>query len=51
MLLGLVLVVIGAVFFLQYLGYVPENTWGLIWPLIVVVIGIAILAKAGRRRK
>ncbi len=50
MLLGGILIIVGVVFFLQYLGIVPENTWGLIWPLILIVIGLSILIRHTTRR-
>jgi len=47
-LLGGGLILVGIWFLLR--EYVPEIDWGLIWPLILVAAGIAILVGANRRR-
>jgi len=45
MILGLILIIIGAVFLLQNLGYISEGAWSIIWPAILIVIGLGILLK------
>ena len=45
MILGLILIIIGIVFLLQNLGYISGAAWSIIWPAILIVIGIAILLK------
>jgi len=47
MFLGLILIVIGLVFLLKNLGYISEPAWSIIWPVILVVIGLGILLKRG----
>ena len=46
---GLGLVLLGAWFLAR--EYLPSFDWGLIWPLILVAIGVAILAGAIRRTR
>ena len=41
---GLILIILGAVFLLHNL--IPWVRWGVIWPLIIVIIGITILVKS-----
>jgi len=45
MIFGLILLIIGVVFLLQNLGYISGAAWSIIWPAILIVIGIAILLK------
>ncbi|MEW6407896.1 MAG: DUF5668 domain-containing protein [Patescibacteria group bacterium] len=45
MIIGLVLIIIGIVFLLQSFGYIPQGAWGIIWPAILIVIGLGILFK------
>jgi len=40
---GLVLVVLGLVFFMQNTGFIPYDTWNNIWPILVVLIGLALM--------
>lgn len=44
MLVGLILIVIGLVFFAQALGYIQGDTINILWPLLVVVLGIGLLS-------
>jgi len=45
MIIGLILIIIGAVFLLQNLGYISEGAWSIIWPAILIVIGLGTLLK------
>jgi len=45
MIIGLILIIIGLVFLLQNLGYISEGAWSIIWPAILIVIGLGILLK------
>jgi phage shock protein C len=45
---GVGLIVLGAWFFAR--EYLPAINWGLIWPLILVGIGVLILVTSARRR-
>jgi len=48
MFFGLVLIVIGVVFLLQNLGYLSSDAWKIIWPIIIIVIGLGFLFKRSR---
>ena len=50
MILGIILIVIGVVFLLQNLGYISEGAWSIIWPAILIIIGIAIFLKRRNSR-
>jgi len=45
MFLGLILLITGGVFLLKNLGYISEPAWSIIWPVILIVIGLWILLK------
>jgi phage shock protein C len=45
---GIGLVLVGVWFLLR--EYVPEIDWGLIWPLVLVAVGVLILVTSMRRR-
>jgi len=45
MIMGLILIIIGIVFLLQNLGYISEGAWSIIWPAILIVLGLGIILK------
>ena len=45
MILGIALIVIGAVFLLQNLGYISSGAWGIIWPVIIIAAGLSMICK------
>jgi phage shock protein C len=49
MVVGIGLVVVGLWFLLR--EYLPEIDWGLIWPLVLVGIGVLVLVTSMRRRE
>ncbi|MEX1997945.1 MAG: DUF5668 domain-containing protein [Candidatus Andersenbacteria bacterium] len=44
MTIGLILIVIGLVFFARALGYFEEQALNIIWPLLLVVLGLSMLS-------
>jgi hypothetical protein len=42
--LGLTLFVIGAVILLQKFELVPKETWGYLWPSILIIIGLKMMS-------
>jgi hypothetical protein len=42
---GVALVVIGAIFLMKNLGLIPGVNWDIVWPLAVLVIGVAMVFK------
>jgi len=40
---GIVLVVLGLVFFLQNTGFIPFDTWNNIWPVLLVLLGLGLM--------
>ena len=45
MIIGLILLIIGIVFLLQNLGYISEGAWSIIWPAVLMVIGLGTILK------
>lgn len=45
MLLGFILLIIGIVFLLRNLGFISADAWDIIWPAIIIAIGIWILSR------
>jgi predicted membrane protein len=46
---GLVLMGIGTFFLLRNFDRLPENAWNLVWPFLLILIGISILFPRARR--
>lgn len=45
MIFGIALVVVGAVFLLQNLGYISASAWGIVWPVIIIAAGLSMIFK------
>ena len=43
MIFGWILIIVGVVFLLNHLGVIDHEVWGIIWPLALMVWGLAIL--------
>jgi len=43
--LGLTLLVFGLLFLLSNYGFIPAVEWGKVWPVILIVLGLAFLMK------
>ena len=48
MILGILLLVVGGVFFLKNLGLITLGAWQVIWPIFLIAIGAYILYKRHR---
>lgn len=57
MFVGLLILAVGVVFLLQNLGYISGSVWEIIWPAIVIVIGLTMIFRGqsvrifGKRKK
>jgi phage shock protein PspC (stress-responsive transcriptional regulator) len=49
MIVGIFLVILGLWFLVRQ--YVPDFRWNLVWPVVIVVVGVVILVSAMRRRE
>lgn len=48
MFIGLIFIIVGAAFLFQNLGYIPASTWGVIWPALLMALGLRLLFKKSR---
>jgi hypothetical protein len=47
---GVILVILGIVFFLQNTGFIPYDTWNNIWPILLLIVGLWFMfSRRGRR--
>lgn len=45
MIIPLVIIAFGIFFFAKSLGLVPEDQFNVIWPLVVIVLGLSMLSR------
>lgn len=43
MLFGIIILVIGVIFLLQNLGLFTASIWAIFWPVLLIVIGLAVI--------
>ncbi len=44
--LGLLVMLVGAAFLLKNLGLISGLEWAIVWPIIVIYIGVAMIARS-----
>jgi hypothetical protein len=49
MILGIIILAIGVVFLLKNLGVIAENTWDIIWPVVLIAIGLKLTLRKRTR--
>lgn len=42
---GIIIFLVGLIFLLKDLGYITFITWDMVWPVIIMVIGLSIAFK------
>ena len=42
---GLILISLGAIFQLQQFSLLPPDIWGLLWPLLIIFVGVSLLLR------
>lgn len=45
---GIILIIIGIGFLLQNLGYISGSVWNIIWPIILIVLGLNLIFRQKR---
>lgn len=48
MMTGIIVAIVGVLFLLKELGYVSMVNWNLIWPVIVILVGLSMTMKRCR---
>lgn len=46
---GVSIIIVGVVLLLQNLGLVSGGAWNIIWPALIIILGVSILARKDRR--
>jgi hypothetical protein len=46
---GTILIVLGAVLLLKNLGIIQAATWDVLWPVLLILLGVALLKRKGTR--
>jgi len=46
MFVGLLILVVGVVFLLQNLGYISGGVWEIIWPSIIIIVGLSMIFRS-----
>lgn len=46
---GVAIIIVGVVLLLQNLGLVSGGAWDIIWPALIILLGVSILARRDRR--
>jgi len=49
MILPLTLIFAGVLFLMRNTGLLDETSWGIIWPIVLIVLGSSILFRRGDR--
>ena len=51
MFFGFIILIIGLVFLLKNVGFISGDVWPIIWPSLVIALGLSILFKRKRNEK
>lgn len=43
--LGIIILIIGLAFLLQNLGLITGSVWGIFWPILLIIIGLALISR------
>jgi len=46
---GVAIIIVGVILLLQNLGFVSGGVWEVVWPALIILLGVSILAKRDRR--
>ncbi len=50
MFIGILVLAVGVVFLLQNLGYISGSVWNIVWPAIIIVVGLSMIFRGRVRR-
>ncbi len=51
MFFGFIILIIGLIFLLKNLGFIGNDVWPIIWPSLVIAVGLSILLKRRKHEK
>jgi len=44
---GFFLIIIGAIFLFKNLGFISAGVWDILWPILLIIIGISFVVRRG----
>lgn len=47
---GITLTLLGTVFLLDNLGIIPAVDWSIIWPIILIAVGLSLILESSRSK-
>jgi len=50
MYIAIAIIIIGAIYLLKNLGVISVNLWSIIWPILIILFGIALLIRKKKYR-
>ncbi len=50
MFFGIILVILGAMLLLNEMGIIHWSGWGIIWPILIIAVGVKLIAGDKRPR-
>lgn len=50
MILGVILIILGVILLLEKLGVLTGQSWDYVWPILIVVLGVWIVAKHNKKK-
>ncbi len=50
MIAPVVLILLGVIFLLQKLNIIPDASWDMIWPILLIVVGLSMMYKRMKRQ-
>lgn len=45
MFIGIAIIIIGLVFLLQNMGFISTSAWQIIWPALIIMLGVSVMMK------
>ncbi len=48
MFFGAAIIIIGFIFLLQNLGLIPGSAWQIVWPCLIILLGLSMICKSYR---
>jgi len=45
MIFGIIVIIVGLIFLMQNLGYITAGIWSIIWPLLIIAVGLKMIVK------
>lgn len=47
---GTLIIILGVIILLKNLGIITTGVWSVLWPLLLIMLGVSLLTKKGRQK-